>query len=91
MAYAVNIGLVHHNPLAGIKETIPVRKAVNCPTLKPDELPELMSAINFANIKFTTLCLIEWQLHVMVRLLQNLTLNRQVLYRLWPHGFVAAQ
>jgi integrase len=67
MTYADNIGLVHHTPLAGIKETIPARKVVNYPTLKPDELPELMRAINFANIKFTTRCLIEWQLHAMVR------------------------
>lgn len=67
MTYAVNIGLVHHNPLAGIKETIPARKAVNYPTLKPEELPELMKALNFANIRFATRCLIEWQLHTMVR------------------------
>ncbi|PKG97856.1 integrase domain-containing protein [Paraglaciecola sp. MB-3u-78] len=67
MTYAVNIGLVHHNPLTGIKETIPARKVVNYPTLKPDELPELMRAINFASIKFTTRCLLEWQLHSMVR------------------------
>ena len=67
MTYAVNIGLVHHNPLAGIKETIPSRKVVNYPTLKPDELPDLMRAINFANIRFVTRCLIEWQLHTMVR------------------------
>jgi integrase len=67
MTYAVNTGLVHHNPLAGIKETIPANKAVNYPTLAPDELPELMKAINFASIKFSTRCLIEWQLHTMVR------------------------
>jgi integrase len=67
MTFAVNTGLVHHNPLAGIKETIPSIKAVNYPTLKPDELPELMKALNFASIKFSTRCLIEWQLHTMVR------------------------
>ena len=67
MTFAVNTGLVHHNPLAGIKETIPASKAVNYPTLKPDELPELMKALNFASIKFSTRCLIEWQLHTMVR------------------------
>jgi integrase len=67
MTYAVNIGLIHHNPLAGIKETIPTKKVVNRPTLAPDELPELMKALNFANIRFTTRCLIEWQLHTMVR------------------------
>lgn len=67
MTFAVNTGLTHHNPLAGIKETIPSNKAINYPSLKPDELPELMKAINFANIKFSTRCLIEWQLHTMVR------------------------
>ena len=67
MTFAVNTGLVHHNSLAGIKESIPNKKAVNYPTLKPDELPELMSRLNLANIKFTTRCLIEWQLHTMVR------------------------
>lgn len=67
MTFAVNTGLVHHNPFDGIKETIPANKAVNYPTLQPDELPELMKAINFANITFATRCLIEWQLHTMVR------------------------
>jgi len=67
MTFAVNIGLVQHNPLAGIKETIPSSKAINYPTLKPEQLPELMKAINFASIKFATRCLIEWQLHTMVR------------------------
>lgn len=67
MTFAVNTGLVHHNPLAGIKETIPTNKATSYPTLKPEELPELMKALNFASIKFSTRCLIEWQLHTMVR------------------------
>jgi integrase len=67
MTFAVNTGLVHHNPLAGIRETIPANKAVNYPTLKPEQLPELMKALNFASIKFATRCLIEWQLHTMVR------------------------
>jgi integrase len=67
MTYAVNIGLVHHNALAGIKETIPATKVINQPTITPEELPELMKALNFANIRFATRCLIEWQLHTMVR------------------------
>jgi integrase len=37
------------------------------PTLKPDELPELMAALNTASIKKITRCLIEWQLHTMCR------------------------
>jgi integrase len=37
------------------------------PTLKPDQLPELMQTLNRANIKLVTRCLIEWQLHTMSR------------------------
>jgi integrase len=37
------------------------------PSLKPKELPELMKAINYSSIKLVTRCLIEWQLHTMVR------------------------
>lgn len=67
MTFAVNAGLVHANPLNGIKEMIPATRVQNRPALAPDELPELMRALNFANIKFQTRCLIEWQLHTMVR------------------------
>jgi integrase len=67
MTYAVNAGIVHHNPLSGIKQLIPSTKVVNRPTLPPDELPDLMKALNFASIKLVTRCLIEWQLHCMVR------------------------
>jgi integrase len=35
--------------------------------LKPGQLPELLKTISFASIKTTTRCLIEWQLHTMVR------------------------
>ena len=36
-------------------------------TLKPEELPELMQRLSTANIQLSTRCLIEWQLHIMVR------------------------
>ena len=36
-------------------------------TLLPSELPELMKTLANANIKITTRCLIEWQLHTMTR------------------------
>lgn len=67
MVFAVNTGLVHDNPLAGIKKAFEVPKKRHMPTLKPDELPELMSALNTASIKIITRCLIEWQLHTMCR------------------------
>jgi len=67
MAYAVNTGVIHSNPLAGIKAAFesPVKK--NMPTITPEQLPELMKAISYASIKIVTRCLIEWQLHTMVR------------------------
>ncbi|WP_348664265.1 tyrosine-type recombinase/integrase, partial [uncultured Idiomarina sp.] len=67
MSFALNVGYINHNPLTGIKQVIPSSRVKNMPTLTPDELPELMRALNFANIKYVTRCLIEWQLHTMVR------------------------
>ena len=67
MIYAVNTGLIVINPLAGISKAFqsPVKK--HLPTLKPEQLPMLMNTLSFASIKITTRCLIEWQLHTMVR------------------------
>ena len=67
MLFAVNTGLIHANPLSGIGKAFDAPKVVNLPTLKPEELPELMLRINNASIKRVTRCLIEWQLHTMVR------------------------
>lgn len=67
MRHAVNTGLLHHNSLAGIRSAFETPKVTNMPTLKPEELPELMQTIGYASIKLTTRCLIEWQLHTMVR------------------------
>ncbi|MFZ3432760.1 integrase domain-containing protein [Vibrio harveyi] len=67
MNYAVNCGLVHANPLTGIKAAFKKPKKENMAALQPNELLELMTAIAKANIKRTTRCLIEWQLHTMTR------------------------
>jgi integrase len=67
MTYAVNTGLVNANPLAGIAQAFQTPIKQHLPTLKPEQLPELMSALSLASIKITTRCLIEWQLHTMVR------------------------
>ena len=67
MGFAVNTDLLHHNSLTGIKSAFETPKAQNMLALKPEELPELMKALSYANIKITTRCLIEWQLHTMVR------------------------
>jgi len=67
MTFAVNTGRIDHNPLAGIRTAFESQRSQNMPTLSPEELPELMNALSYASIKITTRCLIEWQLHTMVR------------------------
>jgi integrase len=67
MVYAVNTGITHANPLAGIGKAFNAPKVQNMLTLKPEELPELMYKIQHSNTKLVTRCLIEWQLHTMVR------------------------
>lgn len=56
MRFAVNTGLLHHNSLAGIRSAFDTPKVTHMPTLKPEELPELMKAINYASIKLITRC-----------------------------------
>ncbi len=67
MIFALNTGVVNHNPLARITDAF--HKPVKTPmlTIESNRLPEFMEALSRASIKFTTRCLIEWQLHTMVR------------------------
>ncbi len=67
MTYAVNSGLTDTNPLSGIASAFQPPRRSNQLTLSPSELPELMQNLSVASIKRTTRCLIEWQLHTMVR------------------------
>ncbi|NHN36895.1 tyrosine-type recombinase/integrase [Pseudomaricurvus alcaniphilus] len=67
MTYAVNTGIIDSNPLAGIGKAFQAPQKRHMPTLKPEQLPELMKALTTASIKLTTRCLIEWQLHTMTR------------------------
>lgn len=67
MNHAVNIGILHHNPLSGIRSAFQTAKSTNMPTIRPHELGKLMKDISYASILLTTRCLIEWQLHTMTR------------------------
>lgn len=67
MTYALNTGVIEQNPLFGIREAFETPSTENMPTLKPEELPKLMQALSTANINIITRCLIEFQLHTMVR------------------------
>jgi integrase len=67
MDFAVNTGLVHSNPLTGIKAAFdkPIKK--NNPHIAPEQLPELMADIAKANARKVTKLLLTWQLHTMTR------------------------
>ncbi len=67
MVFAVNSGIIESNPLAGINKAFQNPIIKHLPTLKPDDLPLFMTTLSKASIKLTTRCLIEWQLHTMVR------------------------
>lgn len=67
MVHAVNCGLIEANPLTNIRQAFQAPKKTAMPSISPDRLPELMSALNRASIKLPTRCLIEWQLHTMTR------------------------
>ncbi len=67
MNHAVNTGILHHNPLSGIRSAFQSPKVTNMASIKPNELGKLMSDISYASIKLVTRCLLEWQLHTMTR------------------------
>jgi integrase len=67
MRYATNHGIVHSNPLAGIKEVFMANKVTNNPHVEQEELPQLLLSIATANIRKITRNLILWQLHTMTR------------------------
>lgn len=67
MTYAVNTGRLDANPLTGIHKAFEAPKKKHMPTITPEQLPKLMQSLSTANIKLVTRCLIEWQLHTMVR------------------------
>jgi integrase len=67
MDFAVNTGVISLNPLSKMHAAFLTPTKTHLPTLKPEELPRLMQTLNIASIKIVTRCLIEWQLHTMVR------------------------
>ncbi|WP_024597099.1 MULTISPECIES: integrase domain-containing protein [unclassified Pseudoalteromonas] len=67
MIHAVNSGYINANPLAGISEVFKKPQKQNMPSLKPEELPELVQTLAIASIKRVTRFLIEWQLHTLTR------------------------
>jgi len=67
MVYSVNSGIIHSNPLTGIKEAFPAPQKIHFPSIKPEEIPAFLKDLENASIQHTTRALMEWQLHTMVR------------------------
>lgn len=67
MIYAVNTGLLDTNPASGVGMAFERPKKQNMPTLRPEELPELMRSLVMSNLSVPTRCLIELQLLTLVR------------------------
>lgn len=67
MTWAVNTGVLHHNPLSGIKAAFKSPVVRNQLSISPNELPTFMMVLQRASIKFVTRCLIEWELHTLTR------------------------
>jgi integrase len=67
MSYAVISELIQANPVTEVSKLIPSSKIRNLPALPPSELPSLLKAVHFADIKLQTRCMLEFQLHTMTR------------------------
>lgn len=67
MIYAVITGLIDANPASGIGMAFEKPKKQNMPTVRPEELPNLMHSLLNSNLSISTKCLIKWQLLTLVR------------------------
>ncbi len=67
MTFAVNTGVVEHNPLSKISAAFNSNQTSHQPAIHPKELPELLQAIKLANIYTPTRYLILWSLHTLLR------------------------
>ncbi|GAB7218286.1 integrase domain-containing protein [Vibrio comitans] len=67
MDYAVNTGKIFSNPISKVHVAFKKPKAQNMKSIPPSELPELLQTISMASLNKVTRCLIEFQLHTIVR------------------------
>lgn len=77
MRLGVAQGVIDVNYLADVTKLFPPAKKTNMATIKPERLPELMTAIREANLLRTTRCLVLWQLHTMTRPIEAATARWQ--------------
>jgi len=51
MTHVVNTGILHHNPLSGIRSAFQTPKVTNMAPIRLNELGQLMNDISYASIK----------------------------------------
>lgn len=67
MNWCINTGLLASHQLSGIKAAFIKPQSVHMRTIAAEHLPELMRSLNSEQLALSSRCLIEWQLHTMVR------------------------
>jgi len=67
MVYAQNTGLIDAVPSINIGKAFEKPQKKNMPSIRPDQLPQLMQTMRTANIILPTRCLFMWQLLTITR------------------------
>ncbi|EBC2161499.1 tyrosine-type recombinase/integrase [Salmonella enterica] len=67
MDFAANSGLIEINTAANVRKAFPTPVKKHMPTIRPEQLPDLMQALSVASIERQTRLLIEWQLLTVTR------------------------
>ncbi|HFF4096794.1 TPA: tyrosine-type recombinase/integrase, partial [Escherichia coli] len=67
MDYAANSGMIDANPAMNVRKAFPSPVKKHMPTIRPEQLPELMQALSVSATERQTRLLIEWQLLTVTR------------------------
>lgn len=67
MIYAQNTGLIDAVPSVNIDKAFEKPQKKNMPSIRPDQLPQLMQTMRTASISLSTRCLFMWQLLTITR------------------------
>ncbi|HHT8379070.1 TPA: integrase [Citrobacter braakii] len=67
MIYAQNTGLIDAVPSVNIGKAFEKPQKKNMPSIRPDQLPQLMQTMRTASINLSTRCLFMWQLLTITR------------------------
>lgn len=67
MIYAMNAGLIDTAPSINISKAFEKPQKKHMPSIRPDQLPQLMQTMRLASIELSTRCLFMWQLLTLTR------------------------